>query len=346
MADDLNPTEELEKWRRLPASRWRDMSIRVLVVDDHDSWRRYVSAALRKLRYQVIGEAVDGLEAVQKAETLNPDLTVLDVGLPTLNGIQVARRILTHAPAAKILFVSGHRSHDIAEAALATGAGGYVFKADAGLELSPAIEAIMKGKRYVSAAFADSMFARVTGEPVAQATRRHEVEFCPDEASVVNAYAAFTEDALQAGSAAIVVSTNARRDTLRQKLRARGLNIDLAIEEGRYLSFDVADTLSAIMVNGWPDEARFWTAATTLFEIAVKASTGASPRVAACGDCSPSLWREGQAAAAVRLEHLWDEFARVHDVDLLCGYSLDAPLQDHENRIFQQICAEHSAVHS
>jgi DNA-binding NarL/FixJ family response regulator len=321
------------------------MGIRVLLVDDHESWRRYVSAALRKLQYQVVGEAVDGLEAVQKAETLNPDLTVLDIGLPTLNGIQVARRIRAHTPDAKILFVSGHRSHDIAEAALGTGAGGYVLKADAGLELRPAIEAIMKGQRYVSAAFADSTFARVTGEPIAKAPRRHEVQFCPDEASLLNAYAAFTESALTAGTAVIVVSTSARRDSLRQKLQARGLNLELAIEEGRYQSLDAADALSAVMVNGWPDETRFWTCTTTLFEIAAKASKGASPRVAACGDCAPKLWREGKAAAAVRLEHLWDEFTRVHDVDVLCGYSVELSLPDHEGRIFQQICAEHSAVH-
>jgi DNA-binding NarL/FixJ family response regulator len=321
------------------------MSIRVLVVDDHDSWRRYVSAALRTLQYEVIGEAVDGLEAVQKAETLRPDLTVLDVGLPTLNGIQVARRILTHAPAAKILFVSGHRSHDIAEAALATGAGGYVLKADAGLELAPAIEAIMQGRQYISAAVADSRFARVTGEHVSQTTRHHEVEFCSDEAALLNSFAVFTADALRAGSAAIVVSTSAQRDALQQKLQASGLNLDLAIEEGRYLSLDAADTLSTIMVNGWPDEIRFRAAATTLFETAARASKRASPRVAACGDCAPSLWREGNAAAALRLEQLWDEFASAHDVAILCGYSWTAALHG-ESRMFQQICAAHSAVHS
>ena len=108
----------------------------------------------------------------------------------------------------------------------------------------------------------------------------------------------------------------------------------------------MADTLSTIMVNGWPDETRFWKAATTLFETAARASKGERPRVAACGECAPSLWREGKWAAALRLEHLWDEFARAHDVDLLCGYSLEAPLSDNQNRIFQRICEEHSAVHT
>src|SRR5258705_4070766 len=103
------------------------MTIRVLIVDDHDSWRNYVSSALRQsLKYQVIAEAADGLEAVQKAERLRPDLIVLDVGLPTLNGIEVARRIRTSVPDSKILFLTEHRSREIAQAALGTGADGYV----------------------------------------------------------------------------------------------------------------------------------------------------------------------------------------------------------------------------
>ena len=144
----------------------------------------------------------------------------------------------------------------------------------------------------------------------------------------------------------IVVTTSPHRAMLHQRLQACGLDVDLAIEEGRYVWLDVADALSAIMVDGWPDEARFWKATTALVAAAARASTCTPARVAACGECAPSLWREGSAAAAIRLEHLWDELARAHDVDVLCGYSLNAPLHDEEHRIFQRICAEHSAVHS
>lgn len=73
----------------------------------------------------------DGLEAVQQAERLQPDIILLDIGLPTLNGIEAARRIREVSPTSKILFVSENRSPDIAEEALSTGAGGYVVKSDA-----------------------------------------------------------------------------------------------------------------------------------------------------------------------------------------------------------------------
>lgn len=94
-------------------------------MDDYDRWRQYVSTTLRKKpKLRIVGAATDGLEAVRLAEQLRPDLILLDVGLPTLNGIEAARRILRCAPKTKILFVSGERSSDIAQEALRTGAKG------------------------------------------------------------------------------------------------------------------------------------------------------------------------------------------------------------------------------
>src|SRR5579864_9199378 len=102
-------------------------SIRVLIVDDYEPWRRFISSELQKQsNLQAVGEVSDGLEAVQLAEELQPDLILLDVGLPTLNGIEAARRIRKVSPASRILFVSENRSADIAEEALSTGASGYV----------------------------------------------------------------------------------------------------------------------------------------------------------------------------------------------------------------------------
>ena len=130
-------------------------SIRVLVVEDYEPWRRYFSTALQKQpELQVIGEVSDGLEAVQKAEELQPDLILLDIGLPTLNGIEAARRIRKVSPASRILFVSENRSADIAEEALSTGASGYLVKSDTGSELLPAVKAVLEGKRFISASLA------------------------------------------------------------------------------------------------------------------------------------------------------------------------------------------------
>jgi DNA-binding NarL/FixJ family response regulator len=138
-------------------------SIRVLVVEDYESWRNYISTTVGKQQgLQVIGEVSDGLEAVQSAEELQPDLILLDIGLPTMNGIEAARRIREVSPASKILFVSENRSLDIAEEALSTGAGGYVVKSDAGSELLLAVQAVLEGRRFISASLAGHFLVAAT----------------------------------------------------------------------------------------------------------------------------------------------------------------------------------------
>jgi DNA-binding NarL/FixJ family response regulator len=138
-------------------------SIRVLVVEDYESWRRYLSTLLLKhMGLQVIGEVSDGLDAVQKAEELQPDLILLDIGLPRLNGIEAARRIRRVSPDSKILFVSENRSPDVAEEALNAGAVGYVLKSDSESELLPGIRAVLEGKRFISASLAGHFLVAAT----------------------------------------------------------------------------------------------------------------------------------------------------------------------------------------
>jgi hypothetical protein len=107
---------------------------------------------------------------------------------------------------------------------------------------------------------------------------------------------------------------------------------------------DVAETLSTFMVNDQSDPVRFLKVAGNLIEAAAKAAKGEHPRVAACGECAPTLWAQGKADAAVQLEHLWDEIARTCSMDILCGYVLNSFQREQERHIYERICAEHSAV--
>ena len=126
-------------------------SIRVLIADDYEGWRRQVRLLVQERpQWQVIAEASDGSEAVQKAEELKPDLIVLDIGLPKLNGIEAAQRIRQLSPSSKIIFLSLYNSPDIVQAALSTGGLGYVCKPDASRELLRAVDAVLRGKQYVS----------------------------------------------------------------------------------------------------------------------------------------------------------------------------------------------------
>ncbi len=133
--------------------------IRILVVDDHEQFRQFICSTLGKRHeWQVIGNASDGLEAVRKAEELQPDLILLDVGLPTLSGIEAARQIRYLSPDSRVLFLSQESSADVVQEALSTGAWGYVVKTHAGRELLAAIEAVIQGKQFVSYALAGQVF--------------------------------------------------------------------------------------------------------------------------------------------------------------------------------------------
>ena len=129
---------------------------RILVADDFEPWRSFVRQVLARCKsFEVIGEATSGAEAVQKAEELQPDLILLDISMPELNGIEAARRIRAVVPESRILFLTLIRSSDIAREALNAGAQGYVLKTDAESELLPAIEAVLQGKQFISSRLDD-----------------------------------------------------------------------------------------------------------------------------------------------------------------------------------------------
>ena len=124
--------------------------IRILVVEDNEPFRNFISSMLRQhANLQIICEEKDGLQAVQQAQALQPDLILLDIGLPGLNGIQAARRIREVASSSKIIFLTQESAPEVVEEALASGAHGYVVKTQAGSELLTALETVLRGSRFV-----------------------------------------------------------------------------------------------------------------------------------------------------------------------------------------------------
>ena len=124
------------------------------MVEDSEPFRKFICSTLGKRpELQIVGEVTDGLQALQEAEELQPDVVVLDIGLPSLNGIEAARRIGQLSPSSKIVFLSQNNDLDIVHAALGTGALAYVFKTDAQNELLSAVDAVLRGKKFVSSSF-------------------------------------------------------------------------------------------------------------------------------------------------------------------------------------------------
>jgi hypothetical protein len=175
---------------------------------------------------------------------------------------------------------------------------------------------------------------------------RHEAAFYSDDASFLEGFTLFVGAALRAGNAVIVVATESHRYSLLPRLQQYGLDITAAIEQGRYISLDAADTLSTFMVNDAPDRARFLEATADLITRAAAVAKGEHPRVAVCGECEPPLWTLGNGEAAIRLEQLWNEIAGRYDIDILCGYPLGSFYDERGSHLFQRICEQHSAVYS
>ena len=126
--------------------------IRILVVDDFEPYRCSICSIIRQRPdLTILAEVQDGLEAVRQAEILQPDVILLDIGLPLLNGIEAARQIRKVAPTARIIFLTQESSAEVVHEALDLGAWGYVIKAQAGTDLLAAVEAIVQGGTFVSA---------------------------------------------------------------------------------------------------------------------------------------------------------------------------------------------------
>ena len=124
---------------------------RILIVEDFRAFRRFICSMLGKsLDLRVIAEVSDGLEAVHKAAELKPDLILLDIGLPIINGIEAARQIRKLSPESKIIFVSQETSANVVEEALSTGACGYVVKTKAASQLLAVVEAVVSGTQFVN----------------------------------------------------------------------------------------------------------------------------------------------------------------------------------------------------
>ena len=126
--------------------------VRALVVDDFEPFRQFTVSTLQtKQELLVVGEASDGLEAVQKAEELQPELILLYLGLPTLNGFEAARQIRKLAPESKIIFVTQESSLDVVQAGLNLGVMGWVVKTGAAIDLLAAVQAVCDGRQFVRA---------------------------------------------------------------------------------------------------------------------------------------------------------------------------------------------------
>jgi hypothetical protein len=242
----------------------------------------------------------------------------------------------------------------VVEAALETGAFGYLSKTDAGRELTDAMNSVLRGQRYLSRnivaghstaseAWSPATTQEHSGEVQLDGpTRHHELGVYSDDRALLHGFTNFIGAAIRNGNAAIVIATEAHRNELVAALGLRGLDIQTAIRQGRYIAFDTAEVLSEIMVNNLPDPNRFSRVIDELITRAAKSVNGERSHVVSCGEGASYLWAQGNAEGALRWERLCDGLAKTYGMHILCGYPV---LEDPTgNSNFEKICMEHSAV--
>jgi two-component system response regulator NreC len=163
-------------------------TIRILLADDHALVRRGARALLHSRRgWRVVGEAANGREAVEKAKQLKPDVAVVDIAMPQLDGIEVSRQIRQAVPATKVLVLTMHESDQMIQRALEAGAQGYILKSDLTDSLPKAVKAVAEGKRFLTPqvseivlnGFLNAGTRRQHGKPTDSQLTPRELEIIP-----------------------------------------------------------------------------------------------------------------------------------------------------------------------
>jgi hypothetical protein len=224
------------------------------------------------------------------------------------------------------------------EEAFRIGAQGYVHKLRAQVDLMPAIEAVLAGKRFVSSDLEYSNNVKPQ--------RRHEIEFYSDDAGFVERATHFLAGALKTGGAAIVFATNSHRESLVERLKADGFDMNSAIQQGTYISLNATEAVSNMTVNGLPDHDRWLKDLSGVIESCVRATKTEHPRIALFGEGTSLLWAQGNKDAAIQIETICNDLLEELDLDILCAFPQSVLRRADDARALESICSQHTAVFS
>ena len=304
--------------------------ITIVVAENFARLREFVGRELeRRPDFRVVTVS-DGLAAVEKARELRPELVVLDIGLPTLNGLAAARRIRALSPTSQILFLTQESSPDVVQEALTLGSRGYIHKSCA-RHLMSTVEAILEDSQTIERGETDTGSRHCVQFD-------HQVQFYSDDATLVETGEHFLRAAVNSHDAAIAVVTRSHLRQLLPRLKSGGSRAGQAIEQGSFLQLDAEELASGILSDG---VARWRSSLIQTLESAAAATRRARPRVAVFGECAGLLWEAGHIDSAMDLEQLGAEIVNTMSVSIMCAYPLLSADHDHD---FKAVCAHHRAV--
>ncbi len=321
---------------RSPHAFWPtdvDRQLTVLVADDNPSILRQVSALLAS-DFNVVAAVTDGRQALDASLRLDPDVAVLDITMPELDGLQTARALRQARSRAKIVMMSMHNSDGHVAAAIESGADGYVVKMHLCSDLASAIHHAIAGRLFVP-----SMTSLLdTAKPD---TGRHAVQFRLDDRGYLDGLSRLLSAALQRGDATAIVATEATRAGIAERLSASGWDLAREADRGKYISLDARVALSQLMVDGRLDAGRV---ASAVDDLERSRLTASAPGLTIVGEMAALLHRDANTEAAIQLEHAWDGLTRSLPFLTLCGYPMNCFSEGGHPELFPSVCAAHSVV--
>jgi len=312
---------------------------RVLIADDHLQVLDAVSNLLAG-SFDVVGAVTDGRRALDEALRMDPDVVVLDISMPELDGFQTLEEMRRFGLRAKVVFLSMHEGEEYVEAAVHAGARGFVPKSRLP-EITNALQHVLAGRLFLPS------LSPLTAIPGV----RHAMQLYTDEGLRLDDLGAFTGTALRKGEVVAVAGTDATRDGLAWRLSECGFNVAALTDQGRYLPLNAEDLLAQIMSDGRPDESRLAELGERLERARLAAATAPETRISIFGEMVALLFQNGNPEAAIDLERIWHGFLSTGQVSrhifTLCGYH-SACFEDNAHPVlFSNVCAQHdSVIHS
>jgi len=308
---------------------------RVLLADDHVRFLESVSRVLAA-KFDVVAIAGDGREALDLAGRLRPDVVVLDIAMPDLNGFQTLEQLRREDPETRVVFLTMHQDDEFVAAAIHAGAHGYVLKSRVHSDLIGAIDHALAGRLFVPSL---TSLSTVAGS-------RHTVQFHTGDSHYLDEVSHMVEATLRSGEPVVIVTSEATRNGVAQRLEARQMNLALLAERGQYIAQDSGLALSQVMNGGRPDKERLAEMIHSLDRLRLSGPHGPRDRLTLFGDMTVALCRKGDFEAALDLERIWDELTRGLPFFTVCSYPIDCFEHADARNQLSNVCAQHSAITS
>jgi CheY-like chemotaxis protein len=284
---------------------------RVLLVDDHGHILDAVAASLAG-EFEVAAVATDGLQALDTAFRVNPDVIVLDVSMPGMDGFQTFRALENAGSRTPVVFLSMYDADVYVSEAFRCGGKGFVLKSNIARDLSSAIDQALLGGLFAPSLTSLYRLAEGGG---------HAMQVHGDDESFFDGLATLFDLALRLGDATCVIAPGRIRQSLGDRLRARGWNVGGTDGHKRYLAVDAASALNRFMRNGLPDETRLAEIAAEMEEYRRAVAERETSRLTIFGNMAMLLTADGNTKAATALENCWGRLTRELPLLTICGYS-------------------------